>query len=67
MKAFVPTLVFYDLIPTYFYVKIQLFKSDQDSDPDPHWFSSLAPDPHCNQCGSTTLRGSNDYLFRSGA
>jgi hypothetical protein len=48
------------------YVKIQLFvtaKSDQDPDPDRHLFcfSSLVPDPdpHYNQCGSTTL----DFVF----
>jgi hypothetical protein len=30
-----------------FHVKIQIFvplKSDQDPDPDPHWFGSLDPD-----------------------
>jgi hypothetical protein len=51
---------FFDLFPTLskgmFHVKIQHFvilfilKSDQDSDPDPHWFGSLDPypdlDPH---------------------
>jgi hypothetical protein len=32
-----------------FHVTILLFatiKSDQDPDPDPHWFGSLDPDPH---------------------
>jgi hypothetical protein len=54
-----------------FHVKILLFVTAQsDQDPDPHWFGSLHPDPHCgkkidpyqdahrNQCGSATRIGS---------
>ncbi len=46
--------MFLDLLPTvlftvYFYVKNSTsvtLKSDHDTEPDPHWFCSLDPDPH---------------------
>jgi hypothetical protein len=43
--------MFYDLfafLKNIFHVKILLFEatmSDQDPDPDPHWFGALNPDP----------------------
>ncbi len=50
-KAFVPSqvcfLTYYQL-KALFNVKIQLFVTDKDLDPDPHWFGSLDPYPDPN-------------------
>ncbi len=58
-KAFVPSLVFFDLLPAssiIFHVKIQLFLLNcliRDLDPDPpgsSLFGFLDPDPHPQHC-----------------